>query len=69
MKEEALELYRQGYTHGEIAEELGLATSTVGTYVYASGLAHDPVVRELRMRVKIKTLINNYEEEFNTKFN
>lgn len=68
MKEEALELYKQGYTHREIAEELGLAPSTVGTYVYASDLSHDPAIRELRTRVRIKTMITNYEEEFKTKF-
>lgn len=68
MREDVLILYKEGCTHAEIAEECGLAPSTVGQYVYASKINKDPEIREIRARARIKRMIEEYEEEFNIRY-
>jgi DNA-binding NarL/FixJ family response regulator len=64
MKDAVLELYEEGMTIREIAEELGLAIGTVGTYIYTSGLNKNPKAREAQLLMRIRRLIAEYETEF-----
>lgn len=68
MRDDILELYKEGHTHAEIAEETGLAPSTIGVYIYKSGINKDPAIMESRRRVQIKRMIEEYEKEFNQIF-
>lgn len=68
MKEEVIELYREGLTYKEIAEETGLAPSTVQMYVYQIGANHDLQIRQNRMVVAIRKMIEQYETEFGEPF-
>ncbi len=67
-KEEAIEMYKEGHSMDEIADELGITKSTVGTYVYSSGISSDFQVREVRARAYIRRLIEKYEKEFGVIF-
>lgn len=66
MKQEVLELYEEGFTISEIAEETGLAPSTVGVYIYSSKINKDPKAREAQLRAKVRKLVDEYENEFGT---
>lgn len=66
--EELIELYKEGLTMGEISEETGLASSTVGAYIYKEKINHDPAIMEVRKRAVIKRMISDYEEEFKIKW-
>lgn len=69
MKEEALELYREGLTANEIYIELdSLAYATIQAYITSSDLRHDSNVQEAQLRHKIQKLLSEYQEKFG-KFN
>lgn len=68
MNETVLDLYREGLTVKEIAEEIGLAHSSVEQYIYKSRINKDPEARATQLRVKIRKMIAEYETEFGEKF-
>lgn len=68
MKEEVLEMYRDGATYDEIEEATDLAPGTIRAYVYDSKINKDMSIMQVRMYRKIKDLIAEYEEVYNQKF-
>lgn len=46
MKEEVIEMYKDGISISDIADSTGLAPSTVGVYIYASKINKDPQAEE-----------------------
>jgi len=64
MKEDVLEMFRDGMSIREIADATRLARGTVGTYIYSSGIQHEPRVQEVQLRAKIRRLVDQYEERF-----
>lgn len=64
MKEEVLELFKEGYTVREISDMTGLATGTVGTYVYSTGINKNMDVRERQLKSRIERLTAEYEKNF-----
>lgn len=66
MKEEVIEMYKDGISISDIADSTGLAPSTVGVYIYASKINKDPQAEEAQLRRRIRDLISEYEQEFGT---
>lgn len=67
--DELIELYKEGLTHAEIGEELGLAPSTVGQYIYKEKINKDENIMEIRSRALIRKQIDEYENRFGIIFN
>lgn len=68
MKDDVIEMYKEGFTTKEIAEETSLAIGTVGAYIYSTGINKNPQIREVHLRMKIRKMISEYEAEFKEKF-
>lgn len=66
--EQVLDMYPEGLSAREIAEEIGSSIGSVEATIYKYKLNKDPVNREVHQRMRIKKLIAEYEEEFKQRF-
>ena len=64
MKDDVLEMFRDGMSIQEIVDATGLSHGTVGTYIYSSGIQHEVGVQEVQLRAKIRRLVEQYEARF-----